>query len=99
MWMKPVDKPQESTGSQENVWVLNGHFVKGDYQGMMNGQPFVGTGYWGYDMVRQEYQSLWLDGMGTGRMYAPATYDASKKTLSMTGTMSGRITGDTNTRH
>src|SRR5262245_27004121 len=61
MVMKPGDKPQMSEGSSDYVWVMNGHFLKGDYRGTFNNQPFNGTGYWGYDMVRQEYQSVWLD--------------------------------------
>src|ERR1700687_3545968 len=58
MWMKPGDKPQESMGTSETTWVLNKHFVKQDYKGDMNGQPFEGTGYTGFDNVRGEYQSV-----------------------------------------
>lgn len=94
MWMKPGDKPQVSEGSQINSWTMNKHFLKGDYKGTFNGQPFVGTGYWGYDNVRQQYQSIWIDGMGTGMMYAPGTYDAAKKTITTTGTFGCPMTGE-----
>jgi hypothetical protein len=47
MWQKPGDKPQESTGTSEMIWVLDNHFIKQEYHGTMMGKPFEGIGYTG----------------------------------------------------
>ncbi len=94
-WMKPGDKAQESKGTNENAWILGGRFVKQDYHGtMMDNQPFDGVGITGYDNVKGEYQSIWLDTMMTGMMYGTGSYDAAKKTVSIGGTFSCPMTGD-----
>src|SRR5262249_54426921 len=75
-WMNPGDKAAESNGASENGWVLGGRFVKQDYHGMTaNGQPFEGIGLTGYDNVKGEYQTLWIDNMMTGMMLGSGTYD------------------------
>jgi hypothetical protein len=96
MWMQPGAKAEESVGSAENSWALNKHFLKQDFKGTWNNQPFEGTGYTGYDKVREEYQSVWLDSMGTGIMYSNGTYDAAKKVINQSGTYSCPMTGDKN---
>jgi hypothetical protein len=92
MWMKPGDKPQESTGVAEMVWVLNNHFMKQDYHGMMMGKPFEGIGYTGYDKVRGEYQSIWMDNMATGLMYS--TGPGGGGVVKQSGTFGCPMTGD-----
>jgi hypothetical protein len=94
MWMKPGDQPTTSDGTAENTWALNGHFLKQDFKGTWAGQNFEGTGFTGYDKVRAEYQSLWLDSMGTGMMYTTGTYDAAKKVLNQSGTFGCPMTGE-----
>jgi hypothetical protein len=95
MWMKPGDKPQQSKGVSDHSWVLNGHFVKQDYKGDMGGQPFEGTGYTGFDKVRNEYQSVWMDSMATGMMVS-AGAPASGGTIQQSGTFGCPMTGDKN---
>lgn len=95
-WMKPGDKAQESTGTNENTWILGGRFLRQDYKGSMNGQPFEGLGITGYDNVRAEYQSIWLDNMMTGIMVANGNYDAAAKSVNTAGEMSCPMTGEKN---
>jgi uncharacterized protein DUF1579 len=78
MWMDPSKPPEESTGTSENTWVLNNHFVEMKYQGTFMGQPFSGIGYQGYDNVQKKYVGSWMDSMGTGMMNS-------------TGTMTGNV--------
>ncbi len=92
MWMKPGDAPKESKGTNENTWILGGRFIRQDYRGSFNGQPFEGLGLTGYDNVRGEYQSIWLDNFMTGMMYGTGAYEAKSKTVSVGGTFSCPMT-------
>src|SRR5689334_1248610 len=74
-WMKAGDKAQESTGMAENSWVLGGRFVKQEFKGDWAGQPFEGMGFTGYDNIREEYQSIWMDNMATGIMQTAGFYN------------------------
>ncbi len=96
MWMPGADKPEESAGTSENTVVYGGRFLKEDVKGTWMAQPFEGTGYVGYDNVREEYQSTWMDSMVTGIMWSSGKYDTATKTLSMSGTNSCPMTGKKN---
>jgi len=93
-WMKPGDKPMESQGTSENTMVLGGRFLQQQAHGSMNGQPFEGLGYTGYDNVRGEYQSMWMDSMGTGMMIGTGSYDPASKTIQESGHFSCPMTGE-----
>src|SRR6266700_3279096 len=96
-WMKPGDKAEESTGASEQTWILGGRFVKQDYKGtMMNGMAFEGMGITGYDNIKGEYQTLWLDNMMTGFMLGTGAFDAPSKTIKTGGTFSCPMTGEKN---
>jgi ABC-type transport system substrate-binding protein len=95
-WMKPGEKPQQSSGTSSMSWVLGGRFLKQDYKGEWMGQPFEGMDYLGYDKIRKEYVSVWLDNMSTGLFQGAGQYDATTKTISQTGTFSCPFTGDKN---
>ena len=96
-WMKPGDKAQESTGTSVQTSILGGRFIKQDYKGtMMNGQPFEGMGITGYDNIKGEYQTLWIDNMMTGFMLGTGAFDAPSKTIKTAGTFSCPMTGEKN---
>ncbi len=92
-WMKPGDKTQESEGTSQNNLVLGGRFLKQEVRGQWNGKPFRGVGYTGYDNVRGEYQSIWMDNMMTGIMRIVGTYDEGSKTIKQSGSFSCPMTG------
>ena len=95
-WMKPGDKPMESQGTSNNSWVFENRFLKQEFKGNWAGQPFEGMGYVGYDNIRGEYESIWLDNMMTGIVKLTVTYDPASKALTFTGTFSCPVTGDKN---
>jgi uncharacterized protein DUF1579 len=96
-WMKPEDKkPQQSTGTSSMSWVLDGRFLKLESKWNWMGQPFEGFGYLGYDKVRKEYVSVWMENMGTGIFEGTGQYDATTKTISQSGTFSCPMTGEKN---
>jgi uncharacterized protein DUF1579 len=92
-WMKPGAKVQKSTGSSSMAWVMGGRFLKQDYKGDMMGQPFEGQGYFGYDKVKKEYVSVWMDNMSTGLFEGSGSYDAATKTVTQSGTFSCPVAG------
>ncbi len=93
-WMKPGDKPQVTQGTNDNTWILDGRFVKQDYKSVMHGRPFEGLGITGYDNIRGEYQSIWLDNMMTGIMMGTGPYDAAAKTVKVSGAFSCPMTNE-----
>lgn len=94
MWMKPGDKPMDMKGTAQNDWILGGRFLKMTARGEMNGQPFEGLGYTGFDNVRGEYQSTWMDNMMTGIMKVTGNYDSATKTIKQSGTFGCPMTGE-----
>ena len=91
-WMTPEATPEVSEGTSDNHWIMGGRFVEQDFKGTSMGQPFEGMGITGYDTIRGEYTSIWLDNMATGIMVASAQFDAATHTLNQNGTMSCPLT-------
>jgi hypothetical protein len=54
---------------------------------------FQGIGYWGYDNVKQQYVSVWMDSMGTGISIEYGTCDDSHKVFTMHGEYDDPWTG------
>ena len=92
MWQDPAAPPEESKGTNEARWILGGRFLEQRFNWQFMGEPFEGVGTLGYDNIKQKYQSVWIDSMGTGMMKAEGTYDAATKTLTETGSHSCPIT-------
>lgn len=95
-WMTPGDKPLDSKGTAESRWVFGGRFVQQDFEGDWAGQSFEGVGYTGYDNLRQEYVSVWMDNMSTGMMQVTGSFDSKSRVLQSKGHFSCPITGEKN---
>lgn len=93
-WMSPESKPEESKGTSYNHWILDDRFIQEVFKGTSMGQPFSGIGFLGYDNIRAEYSSIWLDNMSTGVMIGAGQYDAASKTFSKNATVSCPMTGE-----
>ncbi len=65
MWQTPGGPAQVSSGSAERAWVLGGRYLHETFSGEMNGMPFHGIGYTGYDNYKKLYVSTWIDSMST----------------------------------
>ena len=79
------DKTIESKGTIKRQMVLDGRYLKEDYEGDFFGASFKGMGITGYDQNQKKYVSTWIDTMSTGITSSTGTYDAATKTLSSTG--------------
>ena len=94
--MGPDAAPQQSQGTNTNQWIMGGRFLQSESQGQMMGEPFHGMGILGYDNVKEEYTSVWIDDMSTGMMSSTGQYDEASKTISEKGTFSCPMTGEKN---
>lgn len=96
--MSPEAAPESMKGTVTNTLIFGGRFLKQEISGppMAEGMPaFEGLGLTGYNNMRGEYQTVWLDNMGTGLMQGKGRFDAATSTLSDEGSFSCPMTGET----
>ncbi len=84
-WMSPDAPAEKSTGTSEDKWIMGGRYLKQKATGTSMGQEFQGMGITGYDNSEKQYESVWIDNMGTGMMISTGSYDAAAKTLTQSG--------------
>ena len=94
MWMAPGQPPAEATGTMEASTILGGRYLQSTYKGMVMGAPFEGHGLDGYDNVKQEFFSTWVDNMSTGVMVSTGKCnDPDCKVMTMSSEMPDPTTG------
>jgi hypothetical protein len=86
-WMGPDAMPEQSTGSVDARWILGGRFLQQNTKGFAMGQPFEGILTVGYNNLKKEYESVWIDNMATAMMKSTGKYDPVAKTITDTGLM------------
>ena len=91
-WMEPGE-PKISEGTCESTWILGNRYLQSSYKGAMEGMPFEGVGIMGYDNVKKEFVSVWMDNMSTGVAMSDGMMDASGKVLTMNSMMADPQTG------
>ncbi len=84
-WESAEAKPEVSKGTSTMKMILGGRYLQHDIKGKAMGMPFEGLGITGYDNVKGEYSTIWLDNMGTGIMSGKGSFDESSKTLTDSG--------------
>lgn len=87
-WNTPESEPEVSNGTSETKWIMGERYLKQKVEGTSMGQEFKGMGLFGFDNAAKEYQSIWIDNMGTGIMTGVGTYDSDTKTFEYKGTYS-----------
>ncbi len=95
-WMTADSPAQDMTGTAEHTVIYGGRFLKQAIEGPWMGEKFEGLGYLGYDNIKKEYVTAWLDIAATGIMTFSGQYDAASKTLSQGGENSCPLTGKAN---
>lgn len=93
-WMDPSAPPMETKGTTTKKWILDGRFVQEDYKGEMMGMPLVGHGMTGYDNVKKQYNSFWIDSSSTAMYISLGKASADGKTLTFHGKMDDVMTGE-----
>lgn len=85
-----ADSPEQFTeGSSENRMILGGRHLEQKASGVVEEAnqtyQFEGIGFTGYDNLKKEYTSVWIDNMGTGTAVSKGAYDAKTETFTETG--------------
>lgn len=93
---------KESRGNVENTWILGGRFLRQEFKGDFNGQPFEGFGLIGYDNLKNKFVSIWADNMTTMILSSEGSADRNARTFTFKGEYNDPVNqGRTNrsTRH
>lgn len=85
-WFMPGQPPSESQGRMVITWVLDGRYLRQEYQGHAGPMTMKGIGYWGHDNATGRFVGTWMDTMSTVMMSSTGSYDAASKTFTMRGT-------------
>lgn len=93
MWMDPKGQPMSSSGTATYKMILDGRYQESVFKGQVMGQQFEGKGLMGYDNSKKQFESTWIDNMGTGTMRTEGKYDAATKTFAMSGKFLDPMTG------
>lgn len=94
MYMSANDpKPMKTKMTASTKMVMGGRYQESRYSGNMMGQPFEGVSTVAYDNASKKYISTWIDNMGTGVMYMTGDYDATTKTMNMSGECTDPMSG------
>ncbi len=92
-WKEPGDPPVQSAGSCERTWILDGRFLREEFDGGILGLPFRGSGLYGYDSFERKYTSVWIDTMSTAMMANMGVYDKVNDVVNFTGRYGDPWTG------
>jgi len=93
-WMAPDASPTMSKGTAKSEWVMNGRFVREEFNGDMMGKPFRGMSLIGYDNQKQKYNSLWVDDMSTAIFTSEGVADHGAKIITFSSKMDCPMTGE-----
>lgn len=90
-WMAPGADPMTMEGTSETRWIMGGRHLEQKFTGSFMGMPYEGTGFTGYDNVKKQYWSTWMDNMSTGFFVTTGSVDGN--TWSFSGMMPDPMTG------
>ena len=75
----------ESRGTCVYKLDLGGLWLASTVESDLMGMKFSGRGYDTYDATKKKYVGVWMDSMSTSPMTMEGTFDAAKKSFTMTG--------------
>lgn len=76
---------QTYSGTATSEWIMDGRFLREDFNMDWEGMPFQGVGVMGYDNFQKQYQHVWMDDMNTGMSMAQGTGSGGE--IQMSGTV------------
>lgn len=92
-WEMGADAPMDSTGEMTTIWIHGGRYLRSEYSGSMKWEPegddvpFTGTSLQGFNNITKEYESVWIDSVGTGIHMTKGTFDPASRTFTHKGEM------------
>lgn len=93
MWMADGAPPMQSKATTVNTMLYGGLYQQSKHTGTMMGAPFEGMSLMGYDNMKKEFVSTWIDNMGSGILMMTGNWDEAAKKITMTGTMKNPANG------
>jgi len=93
VWMQPGAEPTVSTANSTSKMVMGGRYMLDTVEGTAMGMPFSGMGWTGYDNVDQQYESTWIDNLGTGIYTYHGQWDDEVNGIVMHGSYTDPVTG------
>jgi hypothetical protein len=94
MWMEPGKDPVTSKGTAEVRWIMNERFIQEDFTGDFMGKPFKGLSLTGYDNLKKQYVSMWIDDMHTSLYTSLGDLSDDGKVITFAGKADCAITGE-----
>ncbi len=88
-------KTMEPTkGTSKSEWLMEGRWLKSDFQGSMMGMPMRIVSIMGYDNFKQSYVVTSVNSMDTIMIHQEGDMDPGGKVLLMYGTLDEYLTGE-----
>ncbi|MBI4363826.1 MAG: DUF1579 domain-containing protein [Candidatus Latescibacteria bacterium] len=91
-WSGPGE-PTVTEGTSENTLILGGRYLQSAFKGMFGGMPFEGVGIMGYNNQKKQFESVWVDNMGTAVAWSHGSVDPVGKVITMNATFPDPMTG------
>ncbi len=80
-WSAPGATPREAMGSSEWQAILGGLFFEERFELKLPEGTYAARGIAGFDRIRNQYVSIWVDDSGTAILHSEGEADATGKVL------------------
>ncbi len=97
-WMEPGSNPNLSKGTAKSKLIFGGRYLYTKFESTFMEQPFQGMQIMGYNNLTNNYNSFWIDNMGTGFYLTSGVLDETGNVLTETGVWPDPMTGETKVR-
>lgn len=81
----PGGQPQKSKGTMKSQLILDGRYLRSDFDGMMGNTPSKGFQLNGYNNFKNVYETLWIDSWDTNFLVMTGTLDPTGNVMTSTG--------------
>lgn len=92
LYMEPGKDPLIATGSATGSIIHDRRYLNLVHEGISFGMPYTATQVTGFDRVKDEYISMYIDNMGTGFLISSGKLDTATNTIDMKGTFAEPMT-------
>jgi hypothetical protein len=92
-WMDPHGPPHVSQATAKGTWIMEGRFLQEDFEGEMMDKPFRGRSVYGYDNLKQTFNSVWISDMQTSTFVTEGRGENNNQVITLKGKSSCPATG------
>jgi hypothetical protein len=91
--MSPEQDPIVSRGTIKNEVIMDGHYLRSDFSGELEGRRVVGMDILTFNSASKKYQESWIDSRSSGLTVSNGTFDSATAGINFTGTFDDPATG------